>query len=88
MGNMFAPRGRGYRPKHYFVREGPWRLRYGWCMIVVLLYHMYHGSLPDDLSPGQVMQVMQLADRLDLPASVKSCSDFFACVQETNISWP
>jgi hypothetical protein len=49
---------------------------------------MYHGSLPDDLSPGQVIQVMQLADRLDLPACVKSCSDFFACVQETNISWP
>jgi hypothetical protein len=36
---MLEPRGRGYRPKHFVrphEREGPWRLRYGWCVMVCL----------------------------------------------------
>jgi hypothetical protein len=37
---VFELRGRGNRPAHFFHppgREGPWRLRYGWCMMVLFV---------------------------------------------------
>jgi hypothetical protein len=52
-----------------------------------LLYHMYHGSLPQGLAPGQVLHTLQLADRLGVPACVSSCRDYFGSVADDAISW-
>jgi hypothetical protein len=57
------------------------------CMLDHLLYHMYHDSLPEGLTPGQALQLMQLADRLDVPCCTKHCSKYFTTVDSQLVSW-
>ncbi len=50
--------GRGVRPEHFFRpagRGGPWRLRYGWCMMVLFCLYIQVGDSPEHPTLPQVV---------------------------------
>jgi hypothetical protein len=55
-------------------------------MLDHLLYHVYHGSLPLNLSAGQLMQLLQLSDRLDVPSCLEECSKRFKLLTAKDIT--